>query len=133
MQEPAVETVETIAAAEGLSAEDYLKTIGLENSGLTAESTSEELWNKLTIENYALMKGLDVNEFKAMFGIESLDNKMLWSEAEQLVPMGKFAEVEYGITFEQFAMENGLPAEITAETPYGEAVLIMQATYGTAE
>ena len=121
------ETVETIASGEGLSVEEYLKKIGLEDSGLTGKSTAQELWSKLTIENYALMKDLDVNEFKAMYGIEKLENTMLWSEAELKVPMGKVAEVEYGITFEQFATENSLPEAITAETTFEEALAIMEA------
>ena len=124
---PVQETVETIASFEGLSAHEFLKKIGLEDSGLTEKSTAEELWNVLTIENIALMKDLDVNEFKAMYGIEELDNNMLWNDAQFEVPIGKIAEVEYGLAFEQFAIENALPETITAETTFEEALAIMEA------
>jgi len=126
-EQSAPTTVETIAAAEGLSAEEFLKKIGLEDSGLTGQSTEQELQEKVTIENYALLKNMTVEDFKKMFGIEHLDNSMLWTEAQMKVPMGKVAEVEYQIPFDQFALEQGLPEEITAETTFEEAVAIMEA------
>lgn len=128
-----ITTVETLATEEGLSVEELLAKCGLEDSGLTAESTADEMIAKMTIENFAKFENTDVEEFKKNFAIENLPNDMLWSEAQNSVPMGKIAENEYGMSFEDFAAQAGIPAEITAEMTQAEAVEIIQSMQVTEE
>lgn len=125
-EEPQVQTVANVAQEEELSVEDFLAKVGLEDAGLTAESTAEELMAKMTIENFAKFEETEVEEFKAMYGIEALANDTPWSEAQMQIPMGKMAENQYGMSFEEFATQNQLPPEITAEMTQEEAVAIMQ-------
>lgn len=120
------QTVATVAQEEELSVEDFLAKVGLADSGLTAESTAEELMAKMTIENFAKFEDKDVEEFKTMYGIEALSNDTLWTEAQMKVTMGKMAENQYGLSFEEFATQAQLPPEITAETTQEEAIAIMQ-------
>lgn len=127
-----VATVADIAAEKGITVEELLAKTGLEASGLTAESTETDLFGVMTLEGYAKFMDEDVAELKKKFGIEKLDNGMLWQEAQLQITMAKVAEVEYEISFEEFAMQQGLPAEITGETTFGEALEIMQAQQAAA-
>jgi len=111
-----------MAQMEGLSTDEFLQKIGLQNSGLTETSTEEDLFNKLTIENYAKFSDKDIDEFKSMLGIDTLDNSMLWMEAQMLIKLKKIAKVEFGMDFEEFAEANALPPEITGDTTYGDAI-----------
>ena len=128
-----VQTVATMALEEGLSVEELLAKCGLEDSGITGESLSTELLEIMTIENFAKFEDTDVEEFKKQFGIEALANDTLWSEAQNSVPMGKIAENEYGMSFEEFAAQAGLPEGITAEMTQGEAVEFIQSIQTTEE
>ena len=125
-EEPQVQTVANVAQEEEMSVEDFLAKVGLEDAGLTAESTAEELVALMTIENFAKFEDKEVEEFKVMYGIEALANDTLWSEAQMQIPMGKMAENQYGMSFEDFATQNQLPPEITADMTQEEAVAIMQ-------
>ena len=128
-EEPQVQTVANVAQEEEMSVEDFLAKVGLEDAGLTAESTADELVALMTIENFAKFEDTEVEEFKAMYGIEALANDTPWSEAQMQIPMGKMAENQYGMSFEDFATQNQLPPEITAEMTQEEAVAIMQADH----
>jgi len=128
-EEPQVQTVAQVAQEEELSVEDFLAKVGLTDSGLTAESTAEELVAKMTIENFAKFEDTEVEEFKVMYGIESLANDTPWSEAQMQIPMGKMAENQYDMSFEDFAAQNHLPPEITAEMTQEEAIAIMHADH----
>ena len=127
------QTVAIMAQEEGLSVEELLAKCGLEDSGITGESLSTELLEIMTIENFAKFEDTDVEEFKKQFGIEALANDTLWSEAQNSVPMGKIAENEYGMSFEEFAAQAGLPEGITAEMTQGEAVEFIQSIQTTEE
>ncbi len=120
---PVVTTVADVAADYGITAEELIEKVGIE--GLTPESESSELSDKLTVEGYANLENKDINELKAEYGIEDLPNDMLWQEASNKMPMGKFAE-QNGMSFEEFASQNGLPEGITAETTMEDAMKIMQ-------
>ena len=128
-EEEQVMTVAQVAQEEELSVEDFLAKIGLAESDLTAESTVDELVAVMTIENFAKFEDTEVEEFKKMYGIESLANETPWSEAQMEIPMGKMAENQYDMSFEDFATQNQLPPEITAETTQAEALEIMQADH----
>lgn len=123
-QQPA-RTVAMVAEEKGTTAEELLAKCGLAESGLTAESTEDELYSKFTIESYAKFEDKTVEDLKAENGIEDLANDTLWMDATMKIPMGVVAE-QSGATFEEFATQNGLPSEITAETTYEEALSIMQ-------
>ena len=129
VEEEQVMTVAQVAQEEELSVEDFLAKIGLAESDITAESTVDELVAMMTIENFAKFEDTEVEEFKKMYGIESLANETLWSEAQMEIPMGKMAENQYDMSFEDFATQNQLPPEITAETTQAEALEIMQADH----
>lgn len=126
-QEQAPMTVEQIALEEELSVDEFLKKLGLENAGLTAESTADEFLAKMTIESFAKFEGMDVSEFKKEYQIEDLADDMPWNEASMKIKMSVLAEKQYGMSFEEFAAQSQLPAEITADTTQGDAVAIMQA------
>ncbi len=126
VEEQQVQTVATVAQEEELSVEDFLTKIGLQDSGLTAESTADELLAKMTIENFAKFEDTEVEEFKKMYGIESLANDTSWSEAQMEIPMAKMAENQYDMSFEEFAAQSQLPPEITGDMTQREAIAIMQ-------
>ena len=126
VEEPQVQTVATVAQEEELSVEDFLAKIGLQDAGLTAESTADELLAKMTLESFAKFEDTAIDEFKKMYGIESVPNDMPWTEAQMEIPMAKIAENQYKMSFEEFATQNQLPAEITADMTQREALDIMQ-------
>ena len=121
------QTIADIAAEEEMPVEELLSKIGLADEGFTGEEPAEDLLSIMTLENFAKFEDKDVEEFKKEYGIENLENDMLWEEAQMNIPMGKIAEMQYGTTFEEFAAQNGFPAEITADMTQGEAVAVMQA------
>lgn len=123
-------TVATIAEQNGTTAEELLKKCGMEDSGLTAESSAEEFTQKLTIAGYAGMEDKSADDLKKEYGLEKEPDDELWSDAMMKVKMSKIAE-QNGSSFEDFAKNNGLPAEITADTTYGDAMTIMQNTQNT--
>lgn len=120
-----VSTVSTIAEQNGITAEELLKKCGMEDSGLTADSSAEEFSAKLTVAGYAGMEDKTADELKKEYGLESESDDELWSDAMMKVKMSKIAE-QSGSSFEDFAKNNSLPAEITADTTYGDAMTIMQ-------
>lgn len=127
-EETQVQTIANVAQEEELSVEEFLAKIGLEDSGLTAESTAEELLSKMTIENFAKFEDTEINEFKTMYGIEHLANDTPWTEAQMEIPMAKMAENQYNMSFEEFAAQSQLPSEITGDMTQGEAIAIVQGT-----
>lgn len=130
--EATVATVAQIAESEGISAEEFLAKCGMSDSGLTAESTQEEFYGKLTVANYASYVGKTTDELKAEYGIESVTDDALWQDAQMQTPMSKVAE-GYDMTFEEFAEQNALPDTITADMTQGQALAIMQASQMTSE
>lgn len=125
-EEVQVQTVANVAQEEELSVEEFLAKLGLEDAGLTAESTAEELMAKMTIENFAKFEDTEVEEFKTMYGLESLANDTLWTEAQMQITMEKMAVNQYDMSFEDFAAQNQLPPEITGDMTQEEAIAIMQ-------
>ena len=120
-------TVAQIAEQQGITVDELIKKVGYEDKGLTGESSTDEFFQVMTIENFARYNDLEVAELKSMYGIENLENDMLWTEAQMNIKMKYVAETEYGISFEEFAMQNQLPAEITADMTQGDALKIMEA------
>ena len=123
-------TVATIAEQNGTTAEELLKKCGMEDSGLTADSSAEEFSQKLTVAGYAGMEDKSADDLKKEYGLESESDDELWSEAMMKVKMSKIAE-QNGSSFEDFAKNNSLPEEITADTTYGDAITIMQNSQNT--
>ncbi|MDD6734981.1 MAG: hypothetical protein PUE13_01560 [Clostridiales bacterium] len=130
--ETQTQTVATVAESKGTTAEELLAKCGLEDSGLTAESTAQELYAAFTVDGYAKFEDKTSEELKKEYGLEDVKDDELWSEASLKMKMSKVAEIE-GKTFEEFAKENSLPAEITADTTYSEAMEIMQNAANTDE
>lgn len=130
--ETSVATVAQLAESEEMSVEDFLAKCGMSESGLTGESTQEEFYGKLTVANYASYVGKTAEELKAEYGIEDVSDDELWQDAQMQTPMSKVAE-NYGMSFEEFAEQNGLPESITADMTQGQAIALMQATQATTE
>lgn len=122
-----VQTVADIALEEGLSAEEFLAKIGMDGGDFTGESSADDLLAAMTLENFAKFEDTDVEDFKKKYGIENLENDMLWNEASMNIKMSKIAELQYEMSFEEFAAQNQLPAEITADMTQAEAIGILQA------
>ena len=126
-------TVAEIAEQQGTAVDELMKKVGYEDKGLTGESSTDEFFQIMTIENFARYSDLEVSELKSMYGIENLENDMLWTEAQMNIKMKYVAETEYGISFEEFAMQYQLPAEITADMTQAEALSIMEAQQAAAQ
>lgn len=123
---PQIETVGDYAESIETTVEELLAKCGMEASGLTADSDMNEMYEKFTIESYAKFTDTDAETLKAIYGIQSLANDTLWQEAQMKMPMFKVAE-QAGMAFDEFAQQNQLPAEITKDTTYEEAMAIMEA------
>ncbi len=126
------QTVADLAEEKGIPAEELLKKCGMTDAGLTAESDANDMYAQFTIDSFAKYEDKTADELKAEYGIESLDNGTNWQEAQMSAKMGKIAEMS-GMSFEEFAEQNGLPAEITKDTTYQGALEIMQAQAQTAD
>lgn len=123
--EPQIETVGDYAESIETTTEELLAKCGMEDLGLTEDSDMNEMYEKFTIDTYAKFTDTDAESLKAIYGIESLANDTLWSEAQMKMPMYKVAE-QAGQAFDEFAQQNQLPAEITKDTTYEDALKIME-------
>ncbi len=119
------QTIAEFAESQGTTADELLQKCGMTDLGLTGESDITEMQSKFTIESYAKFLDMTAEELKAENGIEDLANDTNWQEATMKIPMSKVAE-QTGVTFEEFAKQNGLPEEITAEMTQEEAMNILQ-------
>lgn len=123
--QPQIETIADYAESVETTTEELLAKCGMEDLGLTAESDINELYEKFTIDSYAKFTDTDAATLKAIYGIEDLADDTLWNEAQMKMPMYKVAE-QAGLAFDEFAQQNQLPAEITKDTTYEEALKIME-------
>lgn len=126
-QAQTTQTVADLASAEGITAQELLEKCGITDPSITGESTQESFFAILTVENYAKYEGKTAEELKAEYGIESVENDTLWQAAQMQMPMSKVAELQYGVTFEEFKEQTGLAEQITADMTQGQALAIMQA------
>ena len=117
-------TVEDIAKEKSLSVEDFIKEYGLENAEVTEKTTESELMGKFTVEGYAKYLDQTAEELKAAYGIEAVEDNMLWQDAMQYMPMLNYAQ-NMGMTFDEFKEQANLPDEITEKTTLKEAEEIM--------
>lgn len=125
--EPQIETIGDYAESIETTTEELLAKCGMEDLGLTEGSDINELYEKFTIDSYAKFTDTDAETLKAMYGIQDLANDTSWQEAQMKMPMFKVAE-QAGLSFDDFASQNQLPAEITKDTTYEEALKIMEAS-----
>lgn len=124
--EPQIETVGDYAESIKTTVEELIAKCGMEDAGLTADSNMNEMYEKFTIDSYAKFTDTDAETLKAVYGIQDLANDTPWQEAQMKMPMFKVAE-QAGLAFDEFAAQNQLPAEITKDTTYEEAMKIMEA------
>ena len=124
--EPQIETVGDYAESIKTTVEELIAKCGMEDAGLTADSNMNEMYEKFTIDSYAKFTDTDAETLKAVYGIQDLANDTPWQEAQMKMPMFKVAE-QAGLAFDEFAAQNQLPAEITKDTTYEEALKIMEA------
>ena len=124
--EPQIETVGDYAESVETTVEELLAKCGMEDAGLTADSDMNEMYEKFTIDSYAKFTDTDAETLKAIYGIQDLANDTPWQDAQMKMPMFKVAE-QAGLAFDEFATQNQLPAEITKDTTYEEALKIMEA------
>lgn len=120
-----VQTIADVAESEGMTAEELLEKCGMTELGLTGESTADELYSSFTIESYAKYEDKTPEELKAENGIEDLPNDTNWVDASMKIPMSVMAE-QSGMSFDEFAAQNGLPEEVTADMTYEDAMTVMQ-------
>lgn len=118
-------TVSDLAKERDMSVEDFLAEYGLDSGEVTKKTTESEIMGKLTVENYAKYNGQTADELLEQYGIEKADEKMLWQEAYELMPMLKYAE-SMGTTFEELKEQAGLPDEVTERTTLAEVKEIME-------
>ena len=123
--QPQIETVGDYAESNDTTVEELLAKCGMEDAGLTADSDINEMYEKFTIESYAKFTDTDAETLKGLNGIEDLPNDTLWQDAQMKIPMYVIAE-QAGMSFDDFAAQNQLPAEITKDTTYEEAMKIME-------
>ena len=119
-------TVSDLAKDKDMSVEDFIAEFGLENDEVTKDTTETDLMSKFTLANYAKYMGQTTEELKAMYGLEAIDENMLWQEATQYMPMAYYAQ-NMGLSFDELKEQAGLPDEITKETTLKEAEEIMAA------
>ena len=124
--EPQIETVGDYAESIKTTVEELIAKCGMEDAGLTADSNMNEMYEKFTIDSYAKFTDTDAETLKAVYGIQDLANDTPWQDAQMKMPMFKVAE-QAGLAFDEFAAQNQLPAEITKDTTYEEALKIMEA------
>lgn len=120
------QTVADLATNEGVTVQELLDKCGITDPSITGESSQEEFFAILTVENYAKYEGKTVEELKAEHGIESVENDALWQDAQMQMPMSKVAELQYGMTFEEFKEQTGLAEQITADMTQAQALEVLQ-------
>lgn len=123
--QPQIETIGDYAESIETTTEELLAKCGMEDLGLTEKSDMNEMYEKFTIDSYAKFTDTDAEALKAIYGVQDLPNDTLWQEAQMKMPMYKVAE-QQGMSFEDFATQNQLPAEITKDTTQEDAIKIMQ-------
>lgn len=121
-----IQTIATLAEQKSMTADELLEKVGMTDKGFDKNTAAEDFVSQMTIENYAKFNDKEPEEFKAMYGIESIANDTLWQDAQMKIKMGKVAEVEFNLSFDEFALQNSLPKEITADMTQEEALEIMQ-------
>lgn len=122
---PKPQTISTAAEAEGITVEEFLAKCGLEDSGLKAEDSIEDLYNIYTVENHAKYEGITLEALREKYGLSDVSKDMLWQEATNKVKIGNMAQLE-GYSFEEYKEQLNLPDEVTADTTYEDALEIMQ-------
>lgn len=120
------QTVADLATNKGVTVQELLDKCGITDPSITGESSQEEFFAILTVENYAKYEGKTVEELKAEYGIESVENDTLWQDAQMQMPMSKVAELQYGMTFEDFKAQTGLAEEITGDMTQAQALEVLQ-------
>ena len=128
LPEPQIKTIGDYAESIETTAEELLAKCGMEDLGLTEKSDMDEMYEKFTIDSYAKFTDTDAETLKAVYGIQDLANDTSWQEAQMKMPMFKVAE-QAGLSFDDFAAQNQLPAEITKDTTYEDALKIMEAKF----
>jgi len=125
-------TVEGILVEQGITIEEFLTEMGLEGSGVTKDTSIQDLEAMLTIEQRAKYEGEEVDAFKAKYDIKNLDNTMLWTEAFEQVKVSTLATLS-NVTFEEYLMQNQLPSGITNNMTVAQAREVIAAQQAAAE
>lgn len=125
-------TVSDIAKEKELTVEEFIETYGLTDAEVTQKTTESELMSKFTVANYAKYLGQTTEELMAAYGLEGIDENMLWQEAMEYMPMLNYAQ-NMGMTFDEFKKQSGLPDEITEKTTLKEAEEIMASMSASEE
>lgn len=117
-------TVADLAKERDMTVDEFLEEFGLADAELDKDSTEAAVMSKLTVANYAKYSDKTVEELLDEFEITGATEDMLWQEAYELMPMGKYAET-MGTTFEELKEQLGLPEEITESMTISEATKIV--------
>lgn len=125
VQQQESQTIAEYAESQGTTADELLAKCGMTELGLTGDSDMSEMQSQFTIDSYAKFTDKTAEELKAENGIEDLADDTNWTEATMKIPMGKIAE-QSGMSFEDFAAQSGLPAEITEDMTQEDAIMLMQ-------
>lgn len=119
------QTIAEYAESIDTTVDELLAKCGMTELGLSGDSDISEMQAQFTIDSYAKFTDKTADELKAENGLEGLSNDTNWSEASTKIPMGKIAE-QSGMSFKDFAAQNGLPEGITEKTTYEDAIMMLQ-------
>ncbi len=123
------ETVADRAKTEEITVEEFLAKYGLEaNEEVKADTELAVASGYMTVEKYAELEGMTVDELRAEFGIvDEAGNDMTMNEAQSYVPISKVLEMA-GMDYESFLQMYGLTAEqVPQDMLYKDAEPIIQA------
>ena len=112
-------TIANLAAAEGISFDEYISKYGLTDAGLTAEDNYQSAFYAMTVENFAKANGTTVDALRSEYELpESVTNETIWSEATLEMPAG--IAMGGDDQFEQAKESYGLGDEFTADSRWGD-------------
>lgn len=112
-------TLGDMAAAEGISFDEYIEKYGLKDAGLTAEDDYQSALYEMTVENFAKATGTTAEEIMSEYKLPaSVTADTKWGEAQLEMPAG--VALGGDDKFEQAKATYGLGDEFTAESRWGD-------------
>lgn len=112
-------TVGYLADSQGMTVEDYLMMYGL--SGLSKNTTEEEMTDQMTIDNYVAYTGMTIEDLQTQYRLsEAPSGDSIWGDLRKTFTVRNvIGETEDEL--KQFKEIYGLDDSITLDTPWEEA------------
>lgn len=115
------QNVKYAADQAGMTVDEFLEQYGLKDAdGVNEKTTVSEMLQHMTVENFAKYNNQELDAFLEENGLkDKVSADTLWSDAENLIPLGIYAggEEQFNAMKEAYELDDS----ITAETPWGEA------------